>query len=237
MALRLNSPAFQVLHLKGSSSSTMLQKCLLSFRANGICKTNRPRPSISCVMNMSAGQSDESGKFNVDRLIGEARKLWDASPQPVKNFPWERAFENFVQILLDLVLAVIKYLTLPVLFVTSVSEMSYCAHERKLFLIPIPFLFGAVVAGVLRTAALESSQSLRNATVPWHLIAIGIFFTLLKLPGPYYPYWGRIFIPHLANGALWRTVWLAFMWYRRPSMPSETTIPDSVVGDGEEAKL
>lgn len=137
----------------------MLQNCPLSFRANRICKASRP--NISCVMNMAAGQSDESGKFNVDRLIGEARKLWDASPQPVKNFPWERSFENFVQILLGLVLAVIKYLTLPVLFVTSVSEMSYCAHERKLFLIPIPFLVGAVVAGVLRTAALESSASLR----------------------------------------------------------------------------
>lgn len=73
--------------------------------------------------------------------------------------------------------------------------------------------------------------------MPWHLIAIGIFFTLLKLPGPYYPYWGRIFIPHLANGALWRTLWLAFMWYRRPNTPSETTITDSVVGDEEEVKL
>lgn len=188
-------------------------------------------------MNMTAGQSDEPGKLNVDHLIGEARKLWDASPQPVKSFPWERVFENFVQLLLDLVLTVIKYLALPVLFVTSVSEMSYCAHERKLFLIPIPFLVGAAVAGVLRTAVLESSPSLRNATMPWHLLAIGIFFTLLKLPGPNYPYWGRILIPHLANGALWRTVWLAFMWYIRPNKASETTITDSVVGDGGEAML
>lgn len=189
-------------------------------------------------MNMAAGQSDEPGKLNFDKLIMEkAKRLWDASPQPVKSFPWDKAFENFIQLILDLILAVIKYLSLPVFFISSISEMSYCAHERKLFLIPFPFLVGAAVAGVLRTAALESSPSLGNAAVPWHLIAIGIFFTLLKLPGPYYPYWGRLLIPHLANGALLRTLWFAFMWYKRPKKTAETTIADSMVEGGEEEKL
>ncbi|KAL8513997.1 hypothetical protein ACS0TY_013203 [Phlomoides rotata] len=31
--------------------------------------------------------------------------------------------------------------------VPSISEMSYCAHERKLFLIPLPFLISAAIAG------------------------------------------------------------------------------------------
>ena len=56
----------------------------------------------------------------------------------------------------------------------------------------------------------------QEAEVPWHLIAIAIFFTLIKLPGPYYPYWGRIIIPHFVNGVLLRTIWFAIMWYRRP---------------------
>lgn len=56
----------------------------------------------------------------------------------------------------------------------------------------------------------------QEAQVPWHLIAIAIFFTLIKLPGPYYPYWGRILIPNIANGGLLRTLWFTFLWYRRP---------------------
>ncbi|CAI8606071.1 unnamed protein product [Vicia faba] len=59
-----------------------------------------------------------------------------------------------------------------------------------------------------------------DAEVPWHLIAIAIFFTLIKLPGPYYPYWGRILIPQFANGVLLRALWLQspFQWKRKFSL-------------------
>lgn len=60
----------------------------------------------------------------------------------------------------------------------------------------------------------------QDLEVPWHLITIAIFFTLIKLPGPYYPYWGRIFIPHMANGGLFRTLWSLFLWFRRPRKTS-----------------
>lgn len=58
----------------------------------------------------------------------------------------------------------------------------------------------------------------QDAQVPWHLIAIAIVFTLIKLPGPYYPYWGRILIPHFANGVLLRALWFAILWNRRPKV-------------------
>lgn len=61
----------------------------------------------------------------------------------------------------------------------------------------------------------------QDAEVPWHLIAIAILFTLIKLPGPSYPYWGRIFIPHFANGVLLRTLWFAILWHRRPQKASK----------------
>ncbi|GMI78804.1 hypothetical protein HRI_001549700 [Hibiscus trionum] len=173
------------------------------------------KPNICSAINMAKGQSGDPEKINFEHIIEKARRLWDSSPQPVKRFPWNRAFENFVQLILDLVLAVVKYLSAPVLAVSSLSEMSYCAHQRKLTIIPVPLLIGFVLAGVLKETALELSPLLKDAEIPWHLIAIAIFFTLIKLPGPYYPYWGRIFIPHIANGALLRTLWLVFFGYRR----------------------
>ncbi|CAN4107646.1 unnamed protein product [Withania somnifera] len=209
--------------------------CILSRRSNGTHPISGPK--IICNRNIAAGQSDEPHKFNVKNVIDQARKLWDSTPAPVKSFPWNRALDNFIQLILDIVLTVTKYLYVPVLVVTSISELSYCAHERKLYITLLPFLVGVTVAGILKSAALESSPYLKNAEVPWHLIAIGLFFTLLKLPGPYYPYWGRIFVPHLANGALFRTLWFAFLWYRRPRKSVEMTLPDSVVADPEQKGL
>ncbi|XP_065854892.1 uncharacterized protein [Euphorbia lathyris] len=192
---------------------------IFSGKRNGI--NEKSRLNISCAMNMTAGQSGDPEKLSFDRLMNKARKLWDSSPQPVKSFPWNRAMENFIQLILDLTVAVIKYLCLPVLTVTSLSEMSYCAHHKKLYFVPFPLLIGVVVAGVLQETILELSPLIKDAEVPWHLISIAIFFTLIKFLGPYYPFWGRIFIPHFANGVLWRAAWSAFLWSRRPRKTSE----------------
>ncbi|KAL2938660.1 Dihydroorotate dehydrogenase [Bienertia sinuspersici] len=95
--------------------------------------------------------------------------------------------------------------------------MSYCAHEKKLFLVPFPLIFGFVFAGILKETTQEVSPIIKqDAEVPWHLIAIAAFLTLLKLPGPHYPYWGRIFIPHFANGGLLRVFLMIYFWYQRP---------------------
>lgn len=202
------------LGFKGTSCFVEKQNCCLSVKP--FCASQKIGTKISCSMDMSAQQSDDHGKMKLNQLIDKAQKLWDSSPEPVKKFPWNKALDNFIQLILDLILAVIKYLAVPVFAVTSLSEMSYCAHERKLVLVPLPLLFGVAVAGILNETALELSPRLRDAEVPWHLIAIAIFFTLIKLPGPYYPYWGRIIIPHFANGVLLRTIWFAILWYRRP---------------------
>ncbi|TKY69171.1 hypothetical protein E2542_SST05440 [Spatholobus suberectus] len=205
-------PSFQ--GFKGTSCFVEKHSCCLSVKP--FCVSQKTGTKISCSMNMSAQQSDDHGKMKLDQLIDKARRLWDSSPEPVKNFPWNKALDNFIQLILDLILAVVKYLAVPVFAVTSLSEMSYCAHERKLVLVPLPVLFGVAVAGILKETALELSPRLRDTEVPWHLIAIAILFTLIKLPGPYYPYWGRIIIPHFATGVLLRTIWFAILWYRRP---------------------
>lgn len=212
MSLGTHSPFLS--KFEGLSWYTKTNGCILSFKPNG--QFQNARSNLLSKIKVTAGQSGDPEKLNLDAIIEKARTLWDSSPHPVKSFPWNRTLGNFIQLILDLTLAVIKYLCAPLLAVSSLSEMSYCAHEKKLFLVPIPLLIGIVVAGLLKDAALELSPVLKDAEVAWHLIAIAIFFTLLKLPGPYYPYWGRIFIPHFANGGLLRTLWSVFLWYRRP---------------------
>ncbi|KAJ4716385.1 hypothetical protein OWV82_011410 [Melia azedarach] len=229
--LHLHTPSIVALHGLKVSSYFRAHNLSLSFKPNRTLQN--AKPNICCAMNMAAGQSGDPEKLNLDHLINKAKKLWDSSPQPVKSFPWNRALDNFIQLILDLFLAVVKYLSVPLLAVSSLSEMSYCAHEKKLFLVPIPLLIGMAIADVSKETALELSPLLKDAEVPWHLIAIAMFFTLLKLPGPYYPYWGRIFIPHFANGALLRTLWFGIVWYRKPKKASESTPLNHSVNTGQ----
>lgn len=182
---------------------------------------NRPlnphhRRFIPLGINVTAGNSgDPSKKLEIGGVLDRARELFDSLPQPVKTFPWAKTLENFSRIILDLALAVVKYLSIPILALTQLSEMSYCAHERKMALIPIPFLVGFAVAGVLKDTAVEVYPDIKEGGFPWHLLLITMFFALLKLPGPYYPYWARLVIPHFANGGLWRSVWLILSQYKR----------------------
>ncbi|KAK1414479.1 hypothetical protein QVD17_30224 [Tagetes erecta] len=217
MAFRLNSSS--VMALKGWPC----QSNMLSSKPNALTY-GKTCSNISCTMNVNTSQPDRHGKSTVDLVIDKLRILWDNSPQEVKSFPWTTALENFTQLIIDIILVVTQYLYLPVMAITSVSEMSYCAHERKLVLVPIPILFGVVVAGMLRNRALKLSPSLKDAKIPWHLYANMLFFTMIKLPGPHYPYWGRIFIPHFANGGLFRTLWFLFLWYRMPRKDVHTGV-------------
>lgn len=196
----------------------------------------------------TSGGSDDSIRLRIDNIL----KVFDGFPEPVKNFPWMRVLRIFQSIIFELVFAVLRYLSVPLLAITSLSEMSYCAHERKMGAIPIPFAFGFTLAKVLKGAAEDFSSDLKvrllfqwficiwiwgsftlcgsvlltlgllfqEGETPWHLFLIASFFTLLKLPGPYYPYLGRLLIPHFANGGLCMSFWLIIMWYRRPHAKS-----------------
>ncbi|KAG6492718.1 uncharacterized protein LOC122000161 [Zingiber officinale] len=168
----------------------------------------------------SGGSDDSILNLRIDDIL----KMFDGFPEPVKNFPWMRVVRIFQSIIFELVLAVLRYLSVPLLAITSLSEMSYCAHERKMGVIPIPFAFGFTLAKVLKGVAEDFSSDLKEGETPWHLFLIASFFTLLKLPGPYYPYLGRLLIPHFANGGLCMSFWLIFMWYRRPHAKSEASL-------------
>ncbi|GAB4850471.1 hypothetical protein Ancab_029777 [Ancistrocladus abbreviatus] len=210
--LRRSATATTILSTGGQFISQ--RSCI--FSSNPVGMFLGTRSNVSCAVSMADGQVGDPGKVNLDHLIDKARKYWDKLPQPVKSFPWNKVMENFIQLVFGLTLAVIKCLSVPLLAITSLSELSYCAHERKLRLVPAPLIIGFAVTGIMNETALQLSPVLKDADVPWHLMAIAIFLLLLKLPGPYYPYWGRIFIPHFANGGLLRILWFAYLWYREP---------------------
>lgn len=164
-------------------------------------------------MNMTRGQSGYPEKFS-HLYLEKVKNLWERCPEPIKVFPWDRAYNFFLHRIFMLTFEVAKWMFIPVLFVSSLSEIVYCGWQNKELLIPIGMLAGIYLAGVLKETAVELSENLQEGGFPWHLFIIGAFFALIKFPGPYYPYWGRIFLPHFANGGLWRTLWFAHMWHK-----------------------
>lgn len=165
-------------------------------------------PKVLCAINMAAGQSDDPGKTKLQRLLDMAIKLWDSTPPPVKAFPWNRAFDNFVQLILDLILAVVRCLSVPLLVVSSLSEISYCANEKKLFLVPVPLLVGIAVAEVLRQTALDVSPLLK---VTYLLRITQLFITLVNLK------WGLLdqknWVSTTSCCIYQHSVWNGFMWW------------------------
>ena len=119
------------------------------------------RPNFSCSVSMADGQSNNNGKLKLNQIMDKAREIWNGLPEPVKSFPWNRVLDNFIQLILDVVVAVIKFLSVPILAISSLSEMSYCARERKLFFVPVPFALGFSVAGILKDTAQEFSPLLK----------------------------------------------------------------------------
>ncbi|KAJ7559903.1 hypothetical protein O6H91_04G106000 [Diphasiastrum complanatum] len=144
-------------------------------------------------------------------LYGLSR-VWKKAPKPLREFPWRRAIERLVERLSDVAWSAAKWLLVPVILLSSLSEISYSLVQNKEFLIPIGMLAGSFLAGVLKDAAVELSEDLQKGEVPWHLIAIGFLFSLVKFPGPSYPYWGRVLLPHFATGGLLRTFFFAWSW-------------------------
>jgi len=110
---------------------------------------------------MSDGHSGDNGKLNLDHIMDKAREVWEDLPHPVKSFPWRRVQDNLIQFLLGIAFTVTKYLSAPLLAVSALSEMSYCAHERKIFLVPLPLALGFVVAGILKETASELSPLMK----------------------------------------------------------------------------
>ncbi|KAL5719760.1 hypothetical protein ACHQM5_012502 [Ranunculus cassubicifolius] len=200
-------------------------------RPRGRYPFHKSTSTISCTMDMTQGESGDKNPLSFDHLKTKTKQVWESLPQPVKSFPWSEAVENFFQLVLNLIFAVTKYLSVPLLAITSLSELSYCAHERKIRLVPIPLLAGFAVAGVFRDTFLDLYPHLKEEEFPWHLVAVAAIFVLIKLPGPYYPYWGRIFIPHFANGGLLRCVWFAFISTRRQTVAKEPTVQQGAPND------
>ncbi|CAM6050727.1 unnamed protein product [Sphagnum compactum] len=187
------------------------------------CKTQNLIPRSSSITSSSTPKMQNGGGKIHSALIS----TWSRVPGPIRGYPWGQASVNFAWRLADLLWVTGKWLAIPVLLVSALSEVSYTLMQEKIFLIPAGMLGGFAFAGMVKETALEMCEALESVQVtevPWHIIVVGFFFLLVKAMGPHFPAWGRVVLPHFANGGLWQTMRLLNQWRRHEARKTKVEL-------------
>ncbi|KAG0555094.1 hypothetical protein KC19_12G143500 [Ceratodon purpureus] len=179
--------------------------------------SSRSRSPVQCVSSTfgssSSEELDKSGEGRVQNNV--IANMMAKAPEPIRIFPWGKAWSLFVQRVVFNFWTVGKWLAIPVLAVSMLSELSYTLLQQKVLIIPAGMIGGIAFAGMMRETALELFSEFETGEVAWHLVALGLFFAALKFISPYLPVWGRVSVPHFANGGLWQVIKLANDWRKQ----------------------
>jgi len=82
------------------------------------------------------------------------------APEPIRVFPWATAGSLFLQRLLHQFWTVGKWLAIPVLAVSMLSELSYTFMQEKVLIVPAGMIGGIAFAGMMKETAVELSSGM-----------------------------------------------------------------------------
>ena len=112
---------------------------------------------VQCVSS-TFGSSSNDG---VERQQNSATSnTMDKASEPIRAFPWAKAGNVLLRRLLGQLWTVGKWLVIPVLALSVLSELSYTLLQENVLIIPIGMICGIVFAGIMRETALELSPSI-----------------------------------------------------------------------------
>ncbi|XP_024364726.1 uncharacterized protein [Physcomitrium patens] len=167
---------------------------------------------VQCVSSTFDGSSKKENDRQPSNVLST---VIDKASEPIRSFPWAKASNLFFKRLLDQLWIVGKWLAIPLLALSVVNEFTYTLVQEKVLIIPVAMICGIVFSGITREVVLELSPSIEGRQLPWHLIALGILFVVLKLIGPVLPIWAQVSVPHFANGGLWQVAKLVNDWRKQ----------------------
>ncbi|KAH9294902.1 hypothetical protein KI387_038490, partial [Taxus chinensis] len=136
------------------------QKLSLVPRSSPAVVYQRPIQLVTCALNISRGQS--GGPEEIQNVyLEKVKNLLERGREPMKAFPWKQAYTHFLHRLFSLAFWVAKWLVIPVVIISSLSEITYCGLENKEVFIPFAMLTGSFLAGILKETAIELSKDLQ----------------------------------------------------------------------------
>ncbi|WOL10919.1 hypothetical protein Cni_G19678 [Canna indica] len=156
-----------------------------------------------------AGDFAESNKVSsfLNRLPD---KLWEVSPESLKEFPWEEAKDMVIHLLLFLGTKALKWSFIGLYVLSFLSDLSLAiSRDRELF-IPMGLFIGLALADFLKESLQEFFKaSTKDVDFVKYLRGIGSFFVFVKLVSLCFTMQGKVLLSHIGNGGLVQLLWLA----------------------------
>ncbi|XP_041021860.1 uncharacterized protein LOC121263127 isoform X2 [Juglans microcarpa x Juglans regia] len=163
--------------------------------------------SPTCSMKVSMAEFGEPNKVKMQ--INVAReKLWEATPDSVKEIPWKKAEKILLERLLLLGQNTLKW-TLVIFFIfSSLYDVIFSISRNQELIIPCGLFVGCLMTNFLKEISNELFRNSEEQGLNWQLVGIGCFFVLLKFLSGSLVLPARLFLFHFANGGLMQLLWL-----------------------------
>lgn len=135
------------------------------------------------------------------------KKLWDAIPNPIKDFPWKKAEAIASKQFLLTGKEALKWSLVALLIVGSISDIIFSISTNKELLVPFGLFVGCIMAMFLKETSQELFPNLEERGLSWNLLGVCCFFVLVKILATYFTLGRRVFLLHVANGGLLQILW------------------------------
>ncbi|XP_050226801.1 uncharacterized protein LOC126676609 [Mercurialis annua] len=168
-----------------------------------------PRLSPMCCMRIANVNFGDPNKVKL-QLSTAKQRLWEASPSPVKEFPWAEAANLLLKRLMVIGQAALKWSLIALFVLSSVSDVIFSISRNQELMIPIGLLMGCLMTDFLK----ETLQELFQAPEPEDtrldltFMIVSCFFLLVKVISTFFTTRPQALLLHVANGGLLQVLWL-----------------------------
>ncbi|XVF39745.1 hypothetical protein PTKIN_Ptkin01aG0057500 [Pterospermum kingtungense] len=155
------------------------------------------------------GQFDEPNKIKQQLYIIK-EKLWERTPDSVKDFPWKKAENLLLQRLVSVGYKALKLCLVTFFVFCLLSDFIYSVSRNQELMIPFGLFVGCLMSDFLKETSQEAFRSSQGGglNVKWQLLAIGGLFVVVKFVSTYFAMQKRVFLLHIGNGGLMQVLWL-----------------------------
>ncbi|XP_022772948.1 uncharacterized protein LOC111315481 [Durio zibethinus] len=169
------------------------------------------RVSPKCGMKITTArfQFGEPNKIK-EQLNFIKERLWEKTPDAVKDFPWKKAENLLLQRLLFVGKKALKLSVVTFFVLSCLSDFIYSISRNQELIIPFGLIVGCLMTDFLKETSQEAFRSFegKGLKMKWLLMAMGGFFAVVKFVSTYFAMRTRVFLLHVANGGLMQVLWL-----------------------------
>ncbi|XP_020697358.1 uncharacterized protein LOC110110299 [Dendrobium catenatum] len=188
------------------SKRDLLCHCRFTGRARSLYRL----VPIACSIKASTGKHiDYLTKFS-SYLHNLAGQILDASPQAIKEFPWEKAKLMVEERLLVVGKNALTSSLIALLIFSSVYDALMAVFAGRELLVPLGLFIGVLLADLLNEFCQELFESnVKGGNNMKEVWGIGLFFATLRFIYLRFRIPGWVLFCHIGNGGLMQILWLA----------------------------